>query len=52
MPSSPVTIAKLNIDHYRRLLKAEADESKRRTIARLLAEEEAKLAELLARKEK
>jgi len=38
------TIARLNIDHYRRLLMTEIDESKRQTVMRLLAEEEAKLA--------
>ena len=52
MPSSPITIVQLNIDHYQRLLKTETDESKRPTIAKLLAEEKAKLAELLAGKEK
>ena len=43
MPSSPITIVQLNIEHYQKLLRTEADESKRRTIAKLLAEEEAKL---------
>ena len=52
MPSSPITIVRLNIDHYEKVLKAESDESKRRTIAKLLAEEKAKLAQLLARREK
>ena len=37
------TIACLNIDHYRRLLAAEIDKSKRQIVMRLLAEEEAKL---------
>ncbi|HEY7300160.1 MAG TPA: hypothetical protein VH684_19880 [Xanthobacteraceae bacterium] len=37
-------IVELNIERYRELLKSETDSSKRRTIARLLAEEEAKLA--------
>jgi hypothetical protein len=37
------TIACLNIDHYRRLLVAGIDESKRQTVMRLLAEEETKL---------
>jgi hypothetical protein len=37
------TIARLNIEHYRRLLARETDESRRQTIMRLLAEEEAKL---------
>ncbi len=40
------TVARLNIDHFRTLLARETDESKRRTILRLLAEEEAKLAAL------
>ena len=39
------TVARLNIEHYRRLLAQETDESRRRTIQRLLAEEEAKLAD-------
>jgi len=37
-------IARLNIEHYRRLLATEIDESKRQTVMRLLAEEEAKLS--------
>ncbi len=37
------SVARLNIEHYRKLLAAEADESKRQTILRMLAEEEAKL---------
>lgn len=45
-------IIELNIEHYRNLLKDEADASKRRTIAKLLAEEEAKLAKLLVQKDK
>ena len=40
------TVARLNIEHFRRLLANEADETKRQLIARLLAEEEAKLARL------
>lgn len=40
------TIARLNIEHYRRLLTTELDETKRRTIERLLIEEEAKLIAL------
>jgi len=40
------TVAHLNIEHYRRLLAAETDESKRKTLQRLLAEEEAKLAKM------
>ncbi len=39
-------VARLNIEHYRRLLATETDETKRQTIIRLLAEEEAKLAAL------
>ena len=46
------TIARLNIEHYRRLLGKETDETKRKTIARLLAEEEAKLAALDAKQAK
>jgi len=38
------TVARLNVEHYRRLLAAETDEQKRRVLRKLLAEEEAKLA--------
>jgi len=37
------TIARLNIEHYKRLLERETDATKRHTIMTLLAEEEAKL---------
>jgi hypothetical protein len=47
--TSALEIAELNVRHYRDLLKAETDPKKRRTIAALLAEEEAKLAMLKAR---
>lgn len=40
------TVARLNVEHYRKLLANEADETRRQQIARLLAEEEAKLARL------
>jgi hypothetical protein len=40
------TVAHLNIEHYPKLLAQEMDETKRQTILRLLAEEEAKLASL------
>jgi len=40
------TIVRLNIEHYRKLLARETDETKRQTIMRLLAEEQAKLAAL------
>jgi hypothetical protein len=43
-------IIELNIKHYRNLLRVETDVSKRQTIARLLAEEEAKLARLSVEK--
>ncbi len=46
MSTDARTIIELNIKHYRELLKTESDPSKRRTIAELLAEEEAKLARL------
>ena len=39
------TVARLNIEHYRRLLARETDELRRQTIMRLLAEEEAKLTD-------
>jgi len=41
-------IIELNIRHYRQLLERETDASKRETIAKLLAEEEAKLKKLQA----
>ena len=44
------TIIELNIKHYRDLMRSETDVSKRQTIAKLLAEEEAKLAKLLSEK--
>jgi hypothetical protein len=44
------TVADLNIEHFKKLLAAETDPVKRQTIERLLAEEEAKLALALARK--
>ena len=37
------TIARLNIERYKELLKRETDEEKRQRITLLLAEEEAKL---------
>ena len=44
------TVADLNIQHFKKLLETETDLVKRRTIQRLLAEEEAKLALALANK--
>jgi hypothetical protein len=41
-----VYIARLNIERCRRKLAAEQDATKRQTLVRLLAEEEAKLAAL------
>ena len=41
-------VAKANIEHYRRKLAQETDETKRQVLATLLAEEEAKLASLMA----
>ncbi|HUI97834.1 MAG TPA: hypothetical protein VLX44_18905 [Xanthobacteraceae bacterium] len=38
------TVARLNIEYFRKKLSTEADEAKRRAILRLLAEEEARLA--------
>jgi len=38
-------VARLNIEHYRRLLATETDEARRQTLLRLLAEEEAKLGD-------
>ena len=45
-PAVDRTVARLNVEHYRKLLANETDETRRQTIARLLAEEEAKLARL------
>ena len=44
------TIARLNIEHFRKLLVAERDETKQEVLRKLLAEEEQKLAEALRRK--
>ncbi|HVO92002.1 MAG TPA: hypothetical protein VMT22_04140 [Terriglobales bacterium] len=38
------SVARLNIEHFRRLLAKETDEQRRLMLQRLLAEEEAKLA--------
>jgi hypothetical protein len=46
MSPSVRMIIELNIKHYRDILKTERDLAKRRTVVRLLAEEEAKLAKL------
>jgi hypothetical protein len=43
-----LSIAQLNIQHFRRKLATEQDATKRLTLVRLLAEEEAKLASLKA----
>lgn len=39
-------VARLNIEHYRKKLAAEVDETERHKVLRLLAEEEIKLAAL------
>ena len=39
------SVARLNVDRYRRLLAAETDEVRRRVLLRLLAEEEAKITD-------
>ncbi len=44
-PALDKTIASLNIEHYRRLLATERDESRRQLLLRLLAEEEKKIAQ-------
>lgn len=44
------TIARLNIEHFKSLLATETDETKRKMIIRLLAEEEAKLWAVTAKK--
>jgi hypothetical protein len=45
-------VARLNIEHFQRKLATEADETKRQQILRLLAEEEAKVSAIEARKER
>jgi hypothetical protein len=42
------TVAKLNVEHYRRLLATETDEARRQVLLTLLAEEESKLAQVQA----
>jgi hypothetical protein len=42
-------VARLNIEHFRKLLAEERDESKRATLRELLAEEEARLGTILRR---
>ena len=39
------SVAHLNIEHYKRLLAQETDAARRQLLLRLLAEEEAKLAD-------
>ncbi len=41
-------VARLNIEHFRQKLAVETDEATRQALCRLLAEEEAKLAALVA----
>jgi hypothetical protein len=43
-PSVDRSVARLNIEHYQRLLAQETDEARLQTLRRLLAEEEAKLS--------
>ena len=44
------SIARLNIEHFQKLLADEHDDAKRQWLLRLLAEEEAKLAALDGKK--
>jgi len=44
-----VFVARLNIDHFRQMIAAEADSKKLEILRRLLTEEEMKLARLLGR---
>lgn len=46
MDSMDKTIARLNIERFRKKLVEESDETRRQTLLCLLAEEEAKLAQL------
>lgn len=41
-------IAKLNIEHFQKKLATETDQTVRKTLLTLLAEEEAKLAKIMA----
>ena len=43
-----VYVARKNIERYRALLKAAQDDERRRVLERLIAEEEARLAKLMA----
>ena len=40
-------VARFNVEHYRKLLGEETDETTRQTLLKLVAEEEAKLTELV-----
>jgi hypothetical protein len=42
-------VARLNIEHYRKLLASEADHAKNKLFEKLLADEEAKLAQAKGR---
>jgi len=44
-------IARLNIDHFRKLLANEKEETKQRTLLKLIAEEELRLAAALRAKD-
>jgi hypothetical protein len=44
-----IYVARFNIEHFRRQIAADADPKKLEILRRLLVEEEAKLARLLAR---
>jgi hypothetical protein len=46
------TIARLNIEHFRRLLKTEIDADKRATVTQLLVDEEAKLRSINAEQDR
>jgi len=39
------TVARLNVEHFRRLLATETDEERRQILQKLLTEEEAKIAD-------
>jgi hypothetical protein len=44
-------VARLNIEHFRKMLATESNDTTRQTLLSVLAEEEAKLAALAATKE-
>jgi hypothetical protein len=52
MPIMDKFVAKANIEHFRKKLAHETNESERQTLMRLLAEEEAKLASIESQRDR